>query len=110
MVKALNRGDEGDLVVWAQELLLGGGGEVRVSGRFDARTKRAVEHCRPKGLPERGEIDDRTWHELLRSPPSRIRWSARPAPRFARTERSGPSSTAIEPAVSEIPPLNERTG
>lgn len=108
---ALNRGDEGDLVVWAQELLLGGGSEVRVSGRFDARTKRAVEALQAEaGLPETGEIDDRTWRELLRSPPARIRWSARPPPRFARTERSGPPSTAIEPAVSEIPPLNERTG
>lgn len=92
-------GDAGDLVVWAQELLRGGGFDVRVNGDFDSRTKRAVIALQAEsGLPESGEIGDRTWSILLEDEPVRIRWSGRRAPR----------SAALPRLRDEIPPPRER--
>lgn len=105
-------GDEGDLIVWAQELLLGSGASIRVTGEFDARTTEAVKALQAEaGLPRSGEIGDRTWAELLRSSPVRVRWSARRQPRFAEHGRGqGPRSAGLPPLFREIPPRQEGVG
>jgi len=94
------RGDAGDLVVWAQQLLDGAGFDVRVSGEFDGRTEDAVLDLQAaEGLPESGEVGDRTWAVLLESDPAEVRWSRRGPPRSARL-----------PALRyELPPIAERT-
>lgn len=97
----LARGDEGDLVVWAQQLLAGAGVRVRVDGRFDRRMKAAVTELQSEeGLPETGEVDDRTWGVLLEHEPKRIRWSRRGNPRSAR---SAALRQEIPPAVERVP-------
>ncbi len=57
----LRRGDEGDLVIRAQQLLVGLGLEARINGSYDGRTETAVfELQEVEGLPATGEIGDRT--------------------------------------------------
>ena len=109
----LSRGDEGDLVVWAQELLRGGGASVPVSGEFGRRTRRAVRAAQAAaGLPANGEIDDRTWGELLRNEPARVRWAPRRAPGGAgRLGASRAPRSASAPQLwQDLPPLVEGSG
>ncbi|MDQ6842185.1 MAG: peptidoglycan-binding protein [Actinomycetota bacterium] len=65
----IQRGDAGDLVVWAQEHLLGAGITVSVTGRFDLRMKVAVAAFQlAHGLPTDGVIGAQTWPALLSYP------------------------------------------
>jgi hypothetical protein len=109
----LTPGATGDLVVWAQELLRGGGATIRVTGEFDSRTERAVAAAQTvAGLPATGEIDDRTWSELLVDEPARVRWAARRTP--GGTVRIGaeraPESASLSPLGTDVPPLLEGSG
>ena len=95
----LRRGDEGDLVIRAQQLLVGLGLEAPINGSYDGRTEKAVfELQEVEGLPATGEIGDRTWGVLLESEPEKVNWGRRGDPRSARL-----------PALRyEIPPAARR--
>lgn len=72
----LKRGSRGDLVVWAQEHLLGAGEEIPVNGIFGRQTYAAVRGFQEThGLPADGVIGTATWGALLKIVPYRVRWS-----------------------------------
>jgi hypothetical protein len=76
----LKRGSRGDLVVWAQEHLVGSGqAQLPVTGLFGKQTYAAVRAFQTdSGLPANGTIDTTTWSALLGVEPARPRWAARP--------------------------------
>jgi len=68
----------GDLVVRAQQLLLGSGARLRVTARMDRRTRRAVTRLQAAaGLPVTGLVDAATWEALLAHEPAAITWRRR---------------------------------
>jgi len=72
----LKRGNKGDMVVWAQQRLVGAGQEVPVTGVFGRLTARAVRSFQEaQGLLADGRIGTDTWESLLRFEPYRVRWS-----------------------------------
>ena len=72
----LKRGSKGDMVVWAQQLLVGSGQAVPVTGLFGRLTARAVRSFQEaQGLLADGRVGTETWEALLRFPPHRVRWS-----------------------------------
>ncbi|HEV7616155.1 MAG TPA: peptidoglycan-binding domain-containing protein [Solirubrobacterales bacterium] len=73
----LKPGSKGDMVVWAQERLVGAGQEVPVTGVFGKLTYRAVRAFQEgRGLPADGRIGTETWEALLNFTPYRVQWSA----------------------------------
>jgi len=75
----LKRGSRGDLVVWAQEHLLGAGLVVPVTGIFGKQTYAAVRAFQSAhGLLADGKIGTSTWQTLLTIPPIRQPWSGVP--------------------------------
>ncbi len=100
----------GDLVVWAQELLSGGGHPVPIDGDYGSRTARAVTAVQQAALiPATGALDDATWHVLLGFTPVVPRWGA-PAPDAsagaagaARARPSAPRSARLPARRDEIP-------
>ena len=90
----LQRGSRGDLVVWAQQHLVGAGqSQLPVTGFFGPQTTDAVRSFQlSRGLPVDGRIGTETWPSLLEATPVRPRWSAR----RARTRRgSGAHSSRL---------------
>lgn len=87
----LERGSRGDLVVWAQEHLVGAGQtQLPVTGVFGKQTYAAVRSFQAAhGLAADGVIGTTTWSSLLSAEPARVRWAARPARR-----RTGASARA----------------
>ena len=78
----LKRGNKGDMVVWAQQRLVGAGQEVPVTGVFGRLTARAVRSFQEaQGLLADGRIGTDTWESLLRFTPYRVRWSGSSAAR-----------------------------
>jgi len=75
----LRRGSRGDLVVWAQQHLVGAGqSQLSVTGFFGPQTAAAVRSFQlSRGLPVDGRIGTETWPSLLEATPVRPRWSAR---------------------------------
>jgi Putative peptidoglycan binding domain len=73
----LKRGSRGDLVVWAQERLIGAGlTQAPVTGVFGKATYGAVRSFQAdRGLPADGEIGTTTWEALMDFPPYRMRWA-----------------------------------
>ena len=93
----LTPGQRGDLVVWAQELLRAHGQPVEVDGTYDygmATAVRAVQVA--GGLAPSGEIDDRTWSELLTREPEDVDWTRRGAD-------GAPTSASLEALRFEVP-------
>jgi hypothetical protein len=91
----LKRGSRGDLVVWAQEHLLGAGLSVPVTGVYGKQTYAAVRVFQSShGLPADGAIGTSTWESLLTVPPVPQPWSG------ARTNPEGgaAASRAIPPS------------
>ena len=77
----LEPGARGDLVVWAQQLLMGRGINVKPTGKYGAKTERGIRTVqRREGLPVTGGIDDATWVALLERRPAIIDWSRRGNP------------------------------
>jgi hypothetical protein len=73
----LKRGSRGDLVVWAQERLVGAGFDVPVTGVFGKLTRAAVLSFQSaRGLTADGAIGATTWQALLDFTPYRMPWSA----------------------------------
>ncbi len=71
----LGRGDAGDLVLLAQELLIAAGRKVQPNGSFDGRTERAVRSFQTDaGLEPDGRIDDPTWRLLTKLEPESTNW------------------------------------
>ena len=104
-------GSRGDLVVWAQELLRGARLHVPVSGRFGAKTKRAVRALqRRHDLEVTGAVDGATWRVLLGREPEAVAWSRRGNPSGLRPAagRPAPPTAALPPIADEIPPPEER--
>jgi hypothetical protein len=77
----LKRGSRGDLVVWAQEHLVGADSpNLPVTGVFGKQTTSAVRAFQlSRGLPVDGAIGTTTWDALLEVDPVRPRWAARRA-------------------------------
>lgn len=74
----LRLGSAGDTVVWAQQLLAGGGYMSRVSGYFRSATRAAViEFQSDRGLAQTGAINTATWKAMLADlEPLPIRWTS----------------------------------
>ncbi|HEX7292065.1 MAG TPA: peptidoglycan-binding domain-containing protein [Conexibacter sp.] len=112
-------GSRGDLVVWAQQHLLGAGQLVSVDGAFGADTASAVSDFQAaNGLPVTGEVDAATWPVLLAVAPAPVDWvaKARASARGARAAGAraataaplprgpnGPASAALPAKRYEIP-------
>ena len=105
----LKQGSKGDLVVWAQQRLIGAGHEVPVSGYFGRLTRAAVRAFQTaKGLPVDGKIGTDTWQSLLLYAPYRMRWSRGRAGDGAASGRGQPPrrplSASLPARAYEIPP------
>lgn len=95
---SLARGDRGDLVVWAQQLLRAHGVSVGVDGELDAGTEHAVRSFQGnEGLDSTGTVNDPTWRALLDRAPEPVDWSRREEPAAAR------SSAALRALRLELP-------
>jgi Putative peptidoglycan binding domain len=115
-------GSKGDLVVWAQQHLLGAGQTVGVDGQFGAGTASAVRTFQASNnLPVTGQVDADTWPVLLKTAPAAVDWTAkaRASARGARAAGAraataaptglpsgvnGPSSAGLPAKRYEIPP------
>jgi len=103
----LGPGAEGDLVVWAQQFLIGRGIQVKPTGRYGSKTEHGVRTVqRREGLPVTGAIDDATWVALLRRKPAIIDWSRRGSPRALGIEAR--RAELLPRAADEIPRAKER--
>jgi hypothetical protein len=89
----LKRGSRGDMVVWAQQRLVGAGQSVPVTGFFGRITFGAVRSFQAAhGLLADGKIGTATWQSLLDFTPYRVRWSGSPA-----RGRTGTSGSRVQP-------------
>jgi len=96
----IKRGSKGDIVVWAQQRLVGAGQSVPVTGLFGPLTARATRSFQEaQGLPADGRIGTDTWEALLRFAPSRVRWSAGPARAGATGSRVRPPSRPLSASL-----------
>jgi peptidoglycan hydrolase-like protein with peptidoglycan-binding domain len=97
----LKRGSRGDMVVWAQEHLVGAGEEVPVTGIFGNQTRAAVRAFQEAhGLEADGRIGTDTWQALLSFTPERVEWAASARARASAGRRAGAGST---PARAGLP-------
>jgi len=108
-------GSRGDLVVWAQQHLLGAGEPVSVDGAFGGDTASAVADFQTaNSLPVTGEVDAATWPVLLKVAPAPVDWVAQ-AQASARGARAagaraakagsgpnGPASAALPAKRNEL--------
>jgi hypothetical protein len=100
----------GDLVVWAQQHLIGAGQRfLEATGIYGRNTHRAViGFQRDRGLTDDGILGPRTWRALLTVDPVRIPWSARVAKASASLRASGgraaPLSASLPALANEIDP------
>jgi hypothetical protein len=114
----LRQGSKGDLVVWAQEHLVGSGQVIPVTGNFLAGTATAVRNFQTfHGLPVTGVIDAATWPALLAQPAASVPWGTAgysPARRFGARGASlslglsAPDSAGLPALDYEIPPPRKR--
>jgi len=100
---------KGDMVVWAQERLLGAGAELPVTGIFGTQTRAAVSAFQEAhGLPSTGVIGTDTWEALLAYQPEPVQWAAARPGTGALGARARPARRPLSaslPAVrNEIPP------
>jgi hypothetical protein len=107
----LRRGSRGDMVVWAQEHLVGAGQtQLPVTGIFGKKTVAAVRAFQlSRGLAEDGAIGTATWSALLNVEPVRPRWAARRARASSATASSAlpprrPASASLPAKAYEIDP------
>jgi peptidoglycan hydrolase-like protein with peptidoglycan-binding domain len=102
----LHRGSAGDLVVWAQEHLVGAGEKIKIDGGFGRGTRAAVQDFQLRhGIPTTGTIGPLTWRALLKVKPVRVNW-AKPHATLSKAElpAGGEPASASLPAVrNEIP-------
>jgi peptidoglycan hydrolase-like protein with peptidoglycan-binding domain len=90
----LKRGSKGDMVVWAQEHLVGAGQEVPITGIFGNQTRVAVRAFQEThGLEVDGRIGTDTWESLLSFTPERVEWAAMSRAGASALGRTGASPT-----------------
>lgn len=96
---------KGDLVVWAQERLVGAGAELPVTGIFGTQTRAAVRAFQEAhGQAASGVIGTETWQALMAYEPVPIRWSAARPGTGALGARTAPARkplSATLPAVAD---------
>jgi hypothetical protein len=99
---ALQRGDRGDLVVWAQEHLIAAGqSQLPVTGIYGSGTYNAVVAFQQQnGLPADGAVGGLTWSKLLTYEPVSVPWGERQA---ARDRPSGRPAGAAAPLSASLP-------
>jgi len=96
----LKRGSRGDMVVWAQERLIGAGQDVPVTGLFGKLTYAAVRSFQAaRGLPADGKIGTGTWDSLLDFTPYRMRWSGSRARVGTSSARKRPPSRPLSASL-----------
>jgi Putative peptidoglycan binding domain len=98
----LKRGSKGDMVVWAQQRLVGAGEDVPVTGVFGKLTFGAVRSFQAaRGLPADGKIGTTTWQSLLEVTPYRVRWSGSRArlPAGAASSRVRPPNRPLSASL-----------
>jgi len=94
----LKRGSRGDLVVWAQQHLVGAGAALPITGFFGPKTAAAVRAFQlERGLPTSGGVDTDTWSALLEVEPVRPSWAARTR-RLKRRGAGARASRALPPS------------
>jgi hypothetical protein len=82
-------GAQGDLVVWAQEHLVGAGYHISVDGGYGPQTQSAVRRFQSAHhLHADGVLGNITWSVLLRYPTARVHW-AKDAARTALAASGG---------------------
>src|SRR5262249_19790254 len=105
---------KGDIVAWAQQLLVGAGFSTPITGYFQAPTQVAVvQYQAAHGLPQSGILDTPTWDLLKDSTPQAVRWTtggavtaSRPSSGALRLPR--PESASLPAVRDEIPPPKQR--
>ncbi len=114
-------GSRGDLVVWAQEHLLGAGLSLTIDGDYGPGTASAVKAFQQaNGLTQTGVLDTSTWPTLLKETPVTPTWtskgatvtptttgaaaSAHVARAPAASGATGPRSATLPAKRNEIPP------
>jgi hypothetical protein len=104
----LAKGDEGDLVLWAQMHLGAAGEPTALDGEFGSQTKHAVRSLQARlGLPATGKVDSATWTALL-SYSLEKRGRASKASASARAAGVTPRSARLPAKRDEIRPPAER--
>lgn len=111
---ALRQGSRGDLVVWAQEHLIGAGQEqLPVTGLFKGQTRSAVAAFQPfqqqSGLPPDGVIGTETWRRLLDYTPLRVAWGSKPFKGRSLTLAARPGG-ADAPLSASLPARRNEIG
>jgi len=108
----LKKGSRGDLVVWAQQHLIGAGQtQLPATGIFGSGTYAAVAAFQQQnGLLVDGMIGTATWYKLLAQTPVRIAWGARGLSAGSRSlaarpgGASAPLSASLPARANEIDP------
>lgn len=96
---------KGDLVIWAQERLVGAGQRVAVDGGYGPATENAVRSFQSgHGLAATGVIDAATWPALLEQPIAAPDWNAAASASVAGA-RTGPPTARLRSRRAEIPPV-----
>jgi Putative peptidoglycan binding domain len=107
----LRQGSKGDLVAWAQQLLVGGGFSTPITGYYESPTRTAVASLQSqRGLPATGFIDTATWRLMLEFEAVPVRWTkggavAADGDGLALPE---PRSAGLPARAYEIPPSAHR--
>lgn len=106
----LTLGSKGDLVAWAQQLLVGGGYPTPITGYFEAPTESAILAMQAdRGLPQTGDLDVATWNVLLTFQPQKVTWTESGAIASGRGNALPEPRSAKLPAKRyEIPPPAKR--
>jgi len=108
VIKRKGKNDSGDLVVWAQMHLVGGGflSDQKIDGSFDPLEASAVRALQAaKGLPVTGVIDRATWKKLLSYTPYRLTFSANSSKARSAGASAVPDSASLPALGYEIPAL-----
>jgi Putative peptidoglycan binding domain len=104
----LKRGSKGDLVVWAQEHLLGAGALLPVTGVFGKQTYAAVRAFQQShGLTADGAIGTETWGALLAVTPTPVHWAGIATGNGASSSRAQPPH---RPLSASLPPRRDEIG
>jgi peptidoglycan hydrolase-like protein with peptidoglycan-binding domain len=97
-------GSRGDLVVRAQELLVGAGAAITPDGAYGSGTAAAVSDFQlARGLPQTGVLDAATWPVLLKETPVMVDWVARAKAKAGATAASSGARAASVSAAGSLP-------
>ena len=111
LLPLLRKGSRGDMVVWAQEHLLGAGqSQLPVTGIFGSQTYNAVlAFQQQNGLYADGRIGTDTWVALLHATPVPVQWGARATTSKARSIAARPGG-ASAPLSAATPAVRDELG